>query len=362
MDSDAKMATPALKDNDAPGGRGQEEQQTTWGEAAVGVAVGVPLFAASALALVTGVSVVYSAAAFAVERRAMPVDASKTTLPFKVVASGSERKDTIVFMHGWPDDLNLFDDVIAVWSAAGYECAVMTIPNYPLPPGFAGDNGNVPPRGQGFTFREVADMMRSTIRKIVGGSERTVTLCAHDWGAVFSYVMLQELGVQGAGVHRLITLDVGIPHHAPLSFKFFEWTYQGFLNAANLMHSRGGGGAMTRALARAFGHPQRANGARVDASMDWPYRRFWAGKSKFGGTKELRRVDPPPKGSVKWLFAHGSKRAPAMLKFFDKQFLESVRESSSVSRVDEYGGGHWFFLDAKRGFAAKTLEWLDQTN
>src|SRR5690606_10630385 len=80
---------------------------------------------------------------------------------------------TVVFLHGWPDTLELWDDTVAALRDA-YRCVRFSLPGFDL---------SKPPRPQS------VDGMCALVGAVVDAvsPNEPVTLVLHDWGCFFGY-------------------------------------------------------------------------------------------------------------------------------------------------------------------------------
>ena len=110
--------------------------------------------------------------------------------------------DTLLFMHGWPDDAQIWDSQVACFRRA-YRCLRYTLPWYgPV----AEADKEAAERGHsrwGYDFHVIADALALALH---AADITSLTVVAHDWGAVHALYFCSR---HKALVRRLVLVDVG---------------------------------------------------------------------------------------------------------------------------------------------------------
>ncbi|HEY5800373.1 MAG TPA: alpha/beta hydrolase [Burkholderiaceae bacterium] len=243
-------------------------------------------------------------------------------------------QDTIVMVHGWPDNQSLWDTQVAAF-APYYRCVRFTLP------GFGATPAGKPP-----TLVETVALLHAIVLRV--SPDRPVTLMLHDWGCLFGYAFQRA---HPALVSRVVGVDIGdAGSHEHLraigiSGKLMLATYQLWLA---LLYRIGGsaGDALTRAFARTFKVP--GDLGRIGSHMNYPYYIAWF---KAYGSYDAAR---PPLLDKPFLYIYG-KRKPFM--FHSPQWLAQVAGLPG-SRVIEMDSDHWPMLSKAEEFNAAVLGWL----
>jgi len=303
---------------------------------------------------VIAAAVVLSERASRLERTEKPInEASKTVLPYRSWKCAAS-KDVIVFVHGWPDDANIFAD-LAERLSKRFNCFSVNLPGYPLPPNFQGSRGNVPDRKWGFTVEECVIALNSTVancRSEVEGCS-SVTLITHDWGAIFGYLLDHKYPNV---VQRMVSIDVGWRLNGPKPVGLlFTLGYQGFLNLAFLL-PEAVGSALTNGLSNVLGRVPAASSGPVNSRMNWPYRAAW--RDTFG-KGFLTQMDQYKLTRIPRLFIYSGRTSPN-LRFSDDAWYKVVDESvPGVSKCVAFDGNHWMMNTHPEEVAKLIRDWLD---
>ena len=112
------------------------------------------------------------------------------------VAGGPSATETVVFVHGWPDDHTVFEPMLSLPgddALSESRCVLVDLPR-------ADGAGWV---GEDLSFPRLASLVVDTIR---AESDGPVTLVGHDWGSVIASLVLRD---QPELVSRCVLLDVG---------------------------------------------------------------------------------------------------------------------------------------------------------
>ncbi|MEO6626049.1 MAG: alpha/beta hydrolase [Burkholderiaceae bacterium] len=265
------------------------------------------------------------------------MQASTTTIDGISVHIEGEGPDTLVFLHGWPDTLRLWDCTVSALRAR-YRCVRFTLPGFDL---------DLPARGM--TLGQMTALLARIVDDVSPG--KSVTLVLHDWGCAFGYEFAAQ---HPQRVARIVAVDVGDHNsdalHAALTAKARAqvFVYQFWLAIAWFV--RGSiGDRMTRGMARAL--RCRTDPARITWQMNYPYAMKWFGV--LGGWSRARRVDP----QCPTLYTYGERK---LFMFHSRQWLERLAARPG-SKVQGFATGHWVMVQQPDAFNACLLEWLDST-
>ena len=116
------------------------------------------------------------------------------------VAGDSSATETVVFVHGWPDDHTVFEPMLSLPgddALSESRCVLVDLPR-------ADGAGWV---GEDLSFPRLASLVADTIRS---ESDGPVTLVGHDWGSVIVSLVLRD---HPELVGRCVLLDVGAQPH-----------------------------------------------------------------------------------------------------------------------------------------------------
>jgi len=270
---------------------------------------------------------------------------------------------TLVFVHGWPDTVDMWTPLIERLSKQGHKCVCVPLPWYP--------GGSDPEKRPDFdtAARDVAQAARLEKKK--------VTLVCHDWGCVVGF-KVQKLAPEL--VAAIVALDVGGDARGLSSKeKAFIFSYQAWLVAAHLV---GGpvGDYMTTRFARLAGAPITRNEdgsvstAVVRARLNWPYVAFWrdalfprapSARDERVSQSETRKTPktprdsktPPFAPSCPVLFLFGGNK-PA--RFHGDAWLAAIDAKNARGDASAWreikNAGHWFATER----ADETFEALDR--
>jgi pimeloyl-ACP methyl ester carboxylesterase len=254
-------------------------------------------------------------------------------LRLEPIIEGNPRAPTLFFVQGWPDDLTLWDEQVALLSPH-HRCVRVDLPNY----------GRGPRVRRGYRTDEIVEALAECIQEV--SPEAPVTLIAHDWGAYWGYMLHHRYPDR---IARLVGLDVA-PHYRPtLGAALGIVAYQSWLWAAFAI---GGpvGNAMTRLLARIGKVPREVE--TLDASMNYPYRNAW--HDLVSG--RLRRATHRYWPRVPLLFVYGEHKP---FHFHSRNWLDYV-ESQPGGKVIGLPCDHW--VTRAPGFNELLQRWLSETS
>jgi len=248
-------------------------------------------------------------------------------LRLNAIIDGPATGETLVFVHGWPDDATLWDEHVAALSDR-YRCVRTTMPNF---------DGRRSVRW-GYSTDEIVDALAAMIREV--SPDRKVTLILHDWGCYWGHLLHHR---NPQLVARLAGLDIGAHVEPSAAAMLGIIAYQWWLVAAFFV---GGpvGDAMTRALAAAMQAPRPR--AQITSWMNYPYRNVW--REILGGRARDATKDYWPQ--VPLLFVYGKKKP---FPFHSQKWLEHVEKNGVVAPLD---CGHWVSRDP--AFGPILQKWL----
>jgi pimeloyl-ACP methyl ester carboxylesterase len=248
------------------------------------------------------------------------------------VVSEGDGPQTIVFVHGWPDTLRLWDRQVEALRA-GARCVRFTLPGF---------EGGAPRRAR--SLDELVEVIRRVVERAGGGGP--VILLLHDWGCFFGYQFaLRHPDL----VERIIGVDVGDAGsrrnlaELGLRAKAMIVGYQLWLAAAWRI-----GGRLGDRMARAMARLARAPGdpASVGAQMGYPYWEQWVRR----GYRQAQTFTP----ACPMLFVYGSRK-PFM---FHSTAWAAAIAARPASRVLALDCGHWVMVSRADEFNAAVAAWL----
>ena len=257
-------------------------------------------------------------------------------LEYKIVGNGPK---TMIFIHGWPDGPDLWDDLVKHFSKK-FRCVCLTLPNF----GNHTDNNY---STSDLSFPNLVLLITNTINKLQSDqNEKKIILIGHDWGAYLSYMLEQahpEL------IEKLITLDIGAHNKATsLGFIAFMVGYQFYLVMAWIIgkYFQFAGDTMTRSLAYLMKTPRPM---QAKSQMNYMYYYLWRGilNKKYKDTI-LRKYNP----LCPLLFLYGKKK-PYM--FHSQTWLKSIQEKPHSQVIEMNQSGHWIMKDEP----SKTIEAIE---
>jgi pimeloyl-ACP methyl ester carboxylesterase len=264
----------------------------------------------------------------------MPPVMHAATGDVEVISEG-EGPQTIVFVHGWPDTLRLWDRQVEALRASA-RCVRFTLPGF--------DAGQ--PR-RACSLDEIVEVIRRVVERAGGGGP--VTLLLHDWGCFFGYQFaLRHPHLVG----RIVGVDVGDAGsrrnlaELGLRAKAMIVAYQLWLAAAWRIGGRFGD-RMARAMARLAGAP--GDRASISAQMGYPYWVQWVQR----GFRQARPFTP----ACPMLFVYG-RRKPFM---FHSSAWAAEIAARPASRVLGFDCGHWVMVSRADEFNGAVAAWLQET-
>lgn len=225
----------------------------------------------------------------------------------------------LVFLHGWPDDPSLWDDLVARFVDAR-QCLRVQLPAYP---GSSFDRGD--------DFPALVHQLEARLQELVG--DQKVIFVGHDWGAILTYLFVTHYPDR---LERVVTLDVGGHMQPPLRWMPVYVGYQWWLIAAEQVGkaSPGIGDAMARWMAKQAHapHPEK-----ITANSGWAYRYAWRAilRPKYRRSLVFRFKPKHPH-----LFVYGTRKP---FHFHSDWWLKTLEERDDCVVVS-VPAGHWLML------------------
>lgn len=249
---------------------------------------------------------------------------------------------TVVFLHGWPDTLALWDGTVDALRD-GYRCVRFSLPGFDMAQ---------PPRPQ--SVDEMCALIGAVVDAVSPGEP--VALVLHDWGCFFGY----EYAARHVNrVARVVSADIGDTNSgAYLSAltakeKRMIAGYQIWLALAWKLGAIWPTMAdwMTRHMAGRIGC--KTSPSEMGWQMNYPYALQWFGS--FGGLRGVARVDKVFGPQLPTLFLFG-KRKPFM--FHSARWLAQLATTPGCA-VQGVDAGHWLMRQQPAVFNQAVRQWLD---
>lgn len=272
-------------------------------------------------------------------------------------------KDTLLFIHGFPDSPRLWSPTVKAMTASGYRCVLVALP------GCRGQQVEKP-----LSSDLIVDQLQSALRKL---DNHSFTVIGHDFGALFALLLRQKYP---STVHRMVLVDVG-------NFAHLSW----FAQACILSYQ------VTFLLCYCIGYPIGTFFLRrrlrswsytvrpveeVQSDMAWPYLWLLSQFLKWLHTRLTeRRISASSQhrtspASTEWtgvrrdLIAGGENETPIPILyvygrakpfyFHDKQFELDVAQTPH-GVVESMEAGHWLQLQRQDEWLSLVSKWLDSS-
>ncbi len=247
-----------------------------------------------------------------------------------------EGEETLVFIHGYPDSLELWDKQVE-YLKQDYTVARFTLPGFELE-----DNGERPH----YNIKQ----MRMIIDAFIKGLDRgKVTVLAHDWGAVYASQYLKKNDL----VDRLVLFDIGSfgdEKRPTINVKYtfalaVAWTLPESLGEKLALYTA------DKILHIENVDPNKTiDDLRPDARMTYPYWHLW--KSVL--TKNTTKATEVKDYGTPFLFIYGKDKK---VWFHAKSWEKQVQELNK-GQVEVVPGGHWFMQSSPDLVNQKLTDWL----
>jgi len=288
--------------------------------------------------------------------------AGKVILPVREDGAGVE---TLFFVHGWPDDENLWDAQVMHFQDR-FKCLRVTMPH------FAGRRhaAELKHRPQGYDFTDAAEILANTIREKCGN--KRVILVLHDWGCIWGFLVQYKYPEL---VQTIVAMDVGSPADLSSSWKtaplaiFVGFWYQYLLVMAYLL-SRLSAGSRFESMGRTLADwivrkmvkllwprdrmKTESIEDRITADACYPYFYF---QSRLGicGVGDVERARDP---TCPCLYFYGTRKP---LQFQAGSWLKSLKARSDC-KVVAMPAGHWLQVQCAQQVNEIMHTWLTDTS
>ena len=272
----------------------------------------------------------------------------------------SDAPELVCLIHGWPDDLHLWDDLVPELLKTGqHRCLRVTLPGFGHHHGKTVNDGKQVPVSAP-NFHENAQLVAEVIQAHRRGGEQ-VTLVVHDWGSVTG-IQLQRQFPQL--VKRMVIMDIGPTDSLGFGAVFFMGAYYQWFNQAAYLTWRyvpligeSVGNWMHRTSISRFKSELWNRGPQdQSASAAYYYHHFqkdyWL--HFLGRGKQLfqpRQGVPDP--SCPTLFLYGTKGLGGGFK----QWMDQLKARPDCD-VKAIPGDHWFMLKSPQETSDAVIEWL----
>jgi pimeloyl-ACP methyl ester carboxylesterase len=238
--------------------------------------------------------------------------------PLPHETTGNEKsKQIVVFLHGWPDTLRLWDPIIPNFSKDYYILNV-SYPNF--------SEKEILPWG--IDTPELIDRLKVTLEQN-NKANRKVTFVTHDWGAIFGYYFDSKYP---KNIDDMIAIDV-----APkIKSSAGSITYQSILILGFLLGGRMGNW-LTHYI-RGWAKYEPAYADKINCSFNYPY--YYTYKN-FSRHRETMRSYVP---SCSMAFIFGAKKK---MNFHIPEWLDEMKTLNPDNEVVAADSMHWVMNDAK---------------
>jgi cis-3-alkyl-4-acyloxetan-2-one decarboxylase len=258
-----------------------------------------------------------------------------------VLIEGPENGPVLLFLHGWPDTRELWQQQVDAFKGQ-YRCVRFTWPS------FVAGQAN-----QSRSFAEHLALVDAVVDRMGGG--KPVTLVLHDWGSIFGQ---QYAAKHPTKVCRMVVMDVGdynsgaYVRSLSTTAKLGAAGYQLILALTWVMGQRLGlhglADAITRKMARLLHAPGAAQS--IHNGMNLPYAMTWF--KTLGGFKGDVKLKQP---SHPMLYLHGLKKP---FQFQSPRWLETVAAQHG-GKVVSLDTGHWLMLKRVERVNEAMRDWLN---
>lgn len=273
-----------------------------------------------------------------------------------IMEGPDDAPELILFIHGWPDDLHLWDALSSDLLQTGrYRCLRCTLPGFGTRHGKAGVPALDP------NFYEAAQLLEGVVQAYRQGEEQ-VTLVQHDWG---SWVGLQFQRQYPGLVRRMVMMDIGPMDNLGCLMTAAMGAYYQWWNAIAYLLWRyvplvgkALGDCMHRVSIRRFKR-EVWNVGPADQSASAAYFYHYFQKDYCLSCFGRSNPNTPPAGggdvdpSCPALFLYGDAGLGRHFRpWFDQL---RMRDDCDVQAIP---GNHWFMLQSPEATSAVVREWL----
>ena len=270
----------------------------------------------------------------------MPDDEFAQALPEIVknleVKFDGQGEETLVMVHGYPDSLEMWDKQVE-FLKDHYSIARFTLPGFELE-----DTGERP----NYSIKQIRMILAEFIKSL---NKDKVTVLAHDWGAVYSFHLLEKNDL----VDRVVLFDIGSFGDGPrpeINVKYMfslavAWTLPEFLGEKLTVYT------VEEILGIENVDPNKTVAdLRPESRMTYPYFRLWNDilNKRLGKAAEVEDYGTP------FLFLYGKDKN---VWFHADSWVDKVLELDK-GQVDQVPGGHWFMQSSPELVNEKVYNWL----
>ncbi|MDX2320144.1 MAG: alpha/beta hydrolase [Moritella sp.] len=247
-----------------------------------------------------------------------------------------EGEDTLVMIHGYPDSLELWDKQVE-YLKQDYSIARFTLPGFELE-----DNGERPH----YSMKQIRMITDSFIKSL---NKESVTVLAHDWGAIYAFPYLDKNDL----VDRVILFDIGSfgdeerpVVNAKYTFALaVAWTLPEFIGEKLTFYTA------DEILNIEDVDPNKtAADLRTDPRMTYPYWHLWRSIL----SKDLAKASEVEDYGTPFLFLYGKDKKV----WFHAKSWESKIQTLNKGQVEAVPGGHWFMQSSPDLVNQKIENWL----
>ena len=174
--------------------------------------------------------------------------------------------DEILLIHGFPDDVRMWDKTVPALADQGYRCIAVTVPNY----GKEHHGGH-----WGYSFDQLNEMFCKVIQE--HSKKKKVTLLQHDWGSKNGFHLAMS---HPDLITRIAALDVAAEMPSGAGFKIFAWSYQ-FFNCMLFLMGEPLGTSMLRSMVKGEVTHRPMEEVRASTAYQYYYQYFGKPQLKF---------------------------------------------------------------------------------
>jgi len=247
-----------------------------------------------------------------------------------------EGEETLVMIHGYPDSLELWDKQVE-YLKQDYSIARFTLPGFELE-----DNGERPH----YNMQQIRMITDSFIKSL---NKESVTVLAHDWGAIYAFPYLDKNDL----VDRVILFDIGSfgdEERPVINAKYtfalaVAWTLPEFIGEKLTFYTA------DEILNIEDVDPNKtATDLRTDPRMTYPYWHLWRSIL----SKDLAKASEIEDYGTPFLFLYGEDKKV----WFHAKSWESQIQALNKGQVEAVPGGHWFMQSSPDLVNQKIGNWL----
>ena len=231
------------------------------------------------------------------------------------LTGNSQSKQLVVFLHGWPDTLELWGKFLPQFEK-DYLILNISYPNF----------SDQELEKKGANFSEILERLKFSIGT-VNQAGRKITFVAHDWGAIFAYLFDDAYPRK---LSDLIAVDVAPWFKVTFSIVAYQlWLVKAFLIGGKL------GDFMVQSLLPVlkYNPPYKK---RIKA--DWGYLYYYNLKFVLKSLFDLKKIplsNYEPSCPIAYVYG---KNKPA--QFQNNRWLEKI-SADPKNYVKELNAGHW---------------------